>query len=121
LSWYLDVLKNYAVFSGRAGRPEFWYFVLFNAIVAFALAFLDVMLGTVSSGNVGLFYSIYLLAVLLPCIGVSIRRLHDTNHSGWWLLIELIPIVGLILIGWWIIESDAGANQYGTGPRAIGT
>jgi uncharacterized membrane protein YhaH (DUF805 family) len=120
LNWYVEVLKKYAVFSGRAGRPEFWYFVLFNAIVAFALAILDVVLGTVSSGNVGLFYSIYLLAVLLPCIGVGIRRLHDTNRSGWWLLIELIPIVGLILIGWWIIESDAGPNQYGAGPSAIG-
>ena len=119
MSWYLEVLKKYTVFDERAGRPEFWYFVLFNIIVGFSLAILDVVLETVSSGGVGLFYSIYLLAVLCPGIAVGIRRLHDINRSGWWLLIELIPIVGLILIGWWITESDSGANQYGPGPSVI--
>ena len=119
MNWYVEVLKKYAVFDGRASRPEYWYFVLFNFIAGVALAILDVLLGTVSSGGFGLFYSIYLLVVLLPSIGVGIRRLHDINRSGWWLLIGLIPIVGLILIAWAATEGDAGANQYGSGPSAI--
>jgi len=119
LNWYLEVLKKYAVFGGRAGRPEYWYFVLFNILVSVVLGFLDGMLGTFSSGaRVGLLGGIYSLAVLCPSIGVGIRRLHDINRSGWWLLIGLIPLVGwIILIVWAATESDAGPNQYGQGPE----
>ena len=119
MNWYLEVLKKYTVFDGRAGRPEYWYFVLFNIIVSFVLGFVDGVLGTVSSGaRVGLLGGIYSLAVLLPSIGVGIRRLHDINRSGWWLLIGLVPLVGwIILIIWAATESDAGPNQYGSGPE----
>jgi uncharacterized membrane protein YhaH (DUF805 family) len=119
LNWYLEVLKKYTVFDGRAGRPEYWYFVLFNIIVSFVLGFVDGVLGTVSSGaRVGLLGGIYSLAVLLPSIGVGIRRLHDINRSGWWLLIGLVPLVGwIILIIWAATASDAGPNQYGPGPE----
>ncbi len=118
MNWYLEVLKKYTVFDGRAGRPEYWYFVLFNAIVSIVLEILDRLLGTVSSdARVGLFGGIYSLAVLCPSIAVGIRRLHDINRSGWWLLIGLVPLVGwIILIVWAATESDAGANQYGSGP-----
>jgi uncharacterized membrane protein YhaH (DUF805 family) len=121
LDWYLEVLKKYTVFDGRAGRPEYWYFVLFSVIVSIVLGILDGLLGTVSSGvHVGLLGGIYSLAVLCPNIGVGIRRLHDINRSGWWLLIGLIPLVGwIILIVWAATESDSGANQYGPGPSAI--
>ena len=119
MNWYVEVLKKYAVFDGRAGRPEYWYFVLFNIIVSVVLGVIDGMLGTVSSGaRIGLLGGIYSLAVLLPSIGVGIRRLHDINRSGWWLLIGLIPLVGwIILIIWAATESDAGPNQYGPGPE----
>jgi uncharacterized membrane protein YhaH (DUF805 family) len=123
LNWYLEVLKKYTVFDGRAGRAEYWYFVLFNVIVSIVLGILDGLLGTVSSGaRVGLFGGIYSLAVLCPSIGVGIRRLHDINRSGWWLLIGLIPLVGwIILIVWAARESDPGANQYGSGPSPATT
>lgn len=113
MNWYLTVLKKYAVFDGRAGRQEFWFFFLFNLIVVIVLGFIDKMLG--SAGFLGL---IYALAVLLPNIGVSIRRLHDTNRSGWWLLLSFIPLIGaIVLLVFMALEGTPGANQYGEGPE----
>jgi uncharacterized membrane protein YhaH (DUF805 family) len=108
MHWYTDVLKKYAVFDGRATRPEYWWFTLISTIIS-------VVLRLVIGGTAGQSLSaIYGLAVLLPALGVGIRRLHDTNHSGWWLLIALLPIIGWI----WIIillatDSDDGPNRYG--------
>ncbi len=121
MNWYVEVLKKYAVFDGRAGRPEYWYFVLFNIIASIAFAILDNVFGTFSKDSgIGVLGGIYSLAVLLPSIGVGIRRLHDIGRSGWWLLIGAIPIVGwIILIIWAATESDSGGNQYGPGPAAI--
>jgi uncharacterized membrane protein YhaH (DUF805 family) len=114
--WYIDVLKKYAVFSGRAQRAEYWYFFLFNIIVAVVLAALDQMLGF---GNI--LSGIYTLAVLLPGIGVGVRRLHDIGRSGWWLLIGLIPVIGfIVLIIWYVKDSDPGENQYGPNPKGVG-
>ncbi len=115
MSWYLDVLKKYAVFDGRAGRPEYWYFFLFNLIVSLVLSIVDAIVGT-TSGGFGVLSGLYSLAVLLPAIGVGIRRLHDIGKSGWWLLIGVIPIVGwIILIVLAARESD-GPNAYGVAP-----
>ena len=112
MNWYLDVLKKYAVFSGRAGRPEFWWFELCNVIAYAVLAIIGrVVLG---SSGIALGY-LYGLAVLLPSLGVSIRRLHDTNRSGWWVLIGLIPVVGwIVLIVFYASSGTAGPNQFGT-------
>ena len=117
MNWYLEVLKKYAVFSGRSRRSEFWYFVLFNAIIGIVLSIIDRAIGTTSAGS-GLLNGLYSLAVLIPSIGVSIRRLHDTNRSGWWILLGLIPIVGwIILIVWYAQDSNPGDNQYGSNPK----
>jgi uncharacterized membrane protein YhaH (DUF805 family) len=114
VNWYLDVLKKYAVFEGRAKRPEYWYFVLFNAIIAVVLAIIDGVLGTYP-----LFVGMYFLAVLLPALGVTIRRLHDTNRSGWWMLIALIPLVGsIVLLVFYVQDSTPGGNAYGPYPTA---
>lgn len=116
MSWYLEVLKKYTVFNGRAGRPEFWYFVLFNFVIGVVLSIVDRAVGTTagSSGS-GLFYGLYALAVLLPNIGVGIRRMHDINRSGWWVLFPIVNIV------FWAQQSQAGANQYGqSAPSAPG-
>ena len=112
MNWYLDVLKKYTVFSGRAQRAEYWYFILFNIIISLVLGFMDGLLGT--GGVLG---GIYLLAVLLPSIAVGIRRLHDTDRSGWWLLIGLIPLVGLVLLVFMVLDSTPGENQYGSNPK----
>ncbi|QKE65280.1 DUF805 domain-containing protein [Aquipseudomonas campi] len=119
MNWYLDVLKKYAVFDGRARRKEYWFFVLFNLIASVVLSIIDGVIGTFSAeSGIGLLSGVYSLAVLLPAIGVSIRRLHDTNRSGWWLLIGLIPLVGaIVLIVFMVQDSTAGDNQYGANPK----
>jgi uncharacterized membrane protein YhaH (DUF805 family) len=118
MNWYLDVLKKYAVFSGRARRKEYWMFVLFNLIIAIVLGIVDSMMGTVTEQGIGLLGGLYSLAVLLPGIGVGIRRLHDTDRSGWWLLIGLIPLIGLIvLIVFFVQDSTPGENRFGPNPK----
>jgi uncharacterized membrane protein YhaH (DUF805 family) len=114
MNWYLAVLKNYAGFSGRARRTEYWMFLLFNVLISIGLGIVEAILGT--GGVVGILYS---LAVLVPGLAVSIRRLHDTNRSGWWLLVALVPIVGVIvLIVFAAQEGTEGANAYGTDPKS---
>jgi uncharacterized membrane protein YhaH (DUF805 family) len=119
MNWYKTVvMERYALFSGRAMRTEFWMFVLFNVIISFVLGIIDAILGLSSGDGVGLLGGLYSLAVLLPSIGVSIRRLHDTNRSGWWLLLSFIPIVGWIaLLIFYVQDSDPGDNQYGSNPK----
>jgi uncharacterized membrane protein YhaH (DUF805 family) len=118
MNWYLEVLKKYAVFSGRARRKEYWMFVLFNFLVTLLLFWLDGGLGTRGAAGYGLLSGLYSLAVLLPGLGVSVRRLHDTGRSGWWLLVGLIPILGvLILLFFMVQDSEPGENQFGANPK----
>lgn len=121
MNWYLHVLANYAVFRGRAGRPEYWYFVLFNVIASILLAILDAMIGTVIGfEEFVLLGGIYALAVLVPSIAVTVRRLHDTDRSGWWFLISLIPFVGVIvLIVFMVKQGTAGPNRFGPPPPTV--
>jgi len=115
MSWYLTVLKKYAVFSGRAHRKEYWMFFLFNTIIASVLGFVERLAG--SPGVVG---SLYGLAVLIPSVSVSVRRLHDTNRSGWWLLIELVPLIGsIVLLVFMVQDSQPGENQHGPNPKLV--
>ncbi len=119
MNWYLTVLKKYAVFSGRARRKEYWMFVLFNMIFAVVAMILDNVLGiAIEAVRYGPIYIIYALAVLLPGLAVSVRRLHDVGKSGWYMFIALIPIVGAILL---LIKmcSDGtpGENIYGANPK----
>jgi len=113
MNWYLEALKKYAEFSGRSRRMEYWMFFLFNFIIAIALAIVDVILGTT-----GILGGLYGLAVLIPGITVSVRRLHDTDHSGWWLLIGLVPVIGLIvLLVFMVMSGNAGENRFGSDPK----
>ena len=113
MNWYLEVLKKYAVFSGRARRKEYWLFLLFNIIISIALGLIEGL-----AGGPGVLPGIYCLAVLLPGIAVSVRRLHDTNRSGWWLLLGLIPLVGgIVLLVFMAQDSGLGENQYGPNPK----
>jgi uncharacterized membrane protein YhaH (DUF805 family) len=109
MNWYLAVLKQYAVFNGRARRKEYWMFVLFNVIIAFVLGF---MLGLAGAGDGGqVIINIYSLAVLIPSIAVGVRRMHDTDHSGWWIL---LPIVNLVFA---CTEGTPGPNRFGPNPK----
>jgi len=114
MNWYLDVLKKYAVFEGRARRKEYWMFVLFNIIIGLALMLLE---GRIGAG--GILSMVYSLAVLVPSLAVSVRRLHDTDRSGWWLLIGIIPLIGgIILLIFMVGDGVPGENQYGPDPKA---
>jgi uncharacterized membrane protein YhaH (DUF805 family) len=119
MSWYLKVLRNYAVFHGRARRQEYWYFVLINVIISVALAIVDGVTGTYNSDvGLGLLSGIYTLAVLIPGIAVSVRRLHDIGRSGWWLLIVLVPLVGaIVLFIFMVLDSKPEQNEYGPSPK----
>ncbi|MBT1449654.1 DUF805 domain-containing protein [Glaciecola sp. XM2] len=112
MDWYIGVLKKYVEFNGRARRTEYWMFFLFNFIISILLGFIDGLLGT---GFLGL---IYALAVFLPSLAVGVRRLHDTGRSGWWVLIGLIPLIGfIVLIYFFVLDSDTGDNEYGPSPK----
>jgi uncharacterized membrane protein YhaH (DUF805 family) len=119
VSWYLEALKKYAVFSGRARRKEYWYFVLFNIIVAIVLSLIDLLLGTFSSAsNIGLLSGIYGLAVIIPTLAVTVRRLHDIDRTGWWILINLIPLIGtIVLLVFEVTPGTPGSNRFGPDPK----
>lgn len=119
MNWYLQVLKQYAAFSGRSRRKEYWLFVLFSTLISIVLVILDAMTGTLRApSGLGLLSGIYALAVLLPSLGVSIRRLHDTNRTGWWLLLGLVPLIGpIVLIVFFASDSNPGDNEYGPNPK----
>jgi uncharacterized membrane protein YhaH (DUF805 family) len=119
------VFGKYAVFTGRAARSEFWYWVLFIVLVSIGLSIID---GTVIAPMTGHetfapeagqpLQLLFNLATLLPTLAVSVRRLHDTDRSGWWLLLGLIPIIGNLILLWWYIQAGTpGDNEYG--PPAI--
>lgn len=120
MEWYLQVWKKYAVFSGRARRKEFWYFVLFNLVIAIALTVFDNVAGLYISKDTGTGFlsTIYSLAIIIPSLAVEVRRLHDTGRSGWWLLIAFIPLIGaIILLIYLAQDSQAGDNKYGPNPK----
>ncbi|MDR2688985.1 MAG: DUF805 domain-containing protein, partial [Azoarcus sp.] len=117
MKYYLDVLRKYAVFDGRARRKEYWMFFLFNSIIAFVVGFIEGI--TLQSGGIILAMP-YTLAVLLPGLAVGVRRLHDTGRSGWWLLIALVPLIGaIILLVFLTQDSESGENRYGSNPKTI--
>jgi len=125
MKWYLNVLNNYATFSGRARRSEYWFFVLFNMIFGIVAMILDNILGTTFDLGFGISYGyiylIYTLAILIPGLAVVVRRLHDVGKSGWMYFIFLIPIVGII---WLLVllctDSQVGSNKWGENPKGIG-
>jgi uncharacterized membrane protein YhaH (DUF805 family) len=119
MNWYLAVLKKYAVFEGRAGRKEYWFFVLFNILISLGLGMIDAATGTASpQSGVGLLGGLYTLAVLVPAIAVSVRRLHDTDRSGWWVLIAFIPVIGpIVLLVFMALDGTPGDNRFGPNPK----
>lgn len=112
LNYFVDGIKNFKDFDGRASVKQFWMFVLFNLVFSAVANGVDAILGTTI---IGILYS---LVLLVPGIAIAVRRLHDINKSGWWYLIGLIPLIGWIwLIILFIKAGDAGKNQYGAAPQ----
>lgn len=114
MNWYIEVLKKYAVFKGRARRKEYWYFQLVNSLISIVIALIF------ASGIEGesIVSSVYSLAVLIPTIALSVRRLHDTDRSGWLMLLLFIPIIGwLVLLYFFVQDSQSITNEYGENPK----
>lgn len=112
MNWFLAVLKKYAVFSGRARRKEYWMYTLIYILIAIVLGFLDAMLG--GAGILGILLAI---GLLVPSLAVTVRRLHDTDRSGWWVLVAFVPLVGwLVLLVFMVLAGTSGANPYGPDP-----
>lgn len=121
MNYFLAALKKYVVFSGRARRKEFWYYSLFSIILLILAIVLDNVLGTTMDPlPYGAFYVLIGLAMFLPGLSVSIRRLHDVGKSGWFYLIGVIPIIGSIwLLILFLTGGDPGDNEYGADPKAV--
>ncbi len=114
MHWYTDVLKKYTVFDGRAGRQEFWMFVLFSVIVSILLSIVG------NAIHLPFLSGLYGLAVLLPSLGVEIRRLHDIDKSGWWILIGFVPVIGGIwLLVLLCLAGKPGPNRFGPNPNEV--
>ncbi|WP_454879082.1 DUF805 domain-containing protein [Sphingobacterium detergens] len=122
--WFLKVVRdNYANFEGRARRKEYWMYMLAQFILILALVIVSAIFYAISSTLGGLIYGIIglvSLALIIPTLAVTVRRLHDTNKSGWFILVSLIPFVGGIYLFYLeILEGDKGPNQYGPDPKAV--
>jgi uncharacterized membrane protein YhaH (DUF805 family) len=116
LQWAQEPLRNYAKFTGRASRSEYWWFFLLSFAVLIVASVLDRILG-LSKLGVGPLYGIGALALIVPSIAVGIRRLHDQGKSGWYYLIGLIPLVGgLVLLYWFVTKGTTGTNEFGGDP-----
>lgn len=108
MNWYLMPWQKFAQFTGRSRRKEYWSFVLGNFIIGFVL-------GLVGLETIGF---VFALAAFIPGIAVAVRRLHDTDRSGWWLLIAFIPLIGvIILIVFLLLNGTSGANRFGPDPK----
>ncbi|MDR0246914.1 MAG: DUF805 domain-containing protein [Burkholderiales bacterium] len=110
MNWFLDVVKNkYAKFDGRAGRPEFWFFALFYFLIAIVVGLIEAVIGISP-----LLFLLLSLAFLLPSLAVTVRRFHDQDRSGWFVLLGFIPFVGgIILIIFMVLPGTPGDNRFG--------
>ncbi len=123
--WYLEVMRKYAVFDGRARRKEYWMFQLVNFVIS--ILFMAVLIASVlnlpRTQRPGLLIPFvlifcgYVLATLIPSLAVSVRRLHDTDLSGWWLLISLVPLGGIVVFVFHVLDGTPGPNRYGPNPK----
>jgi uncharacterized membrane protein YhaH (DUF805 family) len=123
MNWYFRVLRKYAVFTGRARRKEYWIFSLIHALIIFAFRYPHFLTSTIDPesriGQIGLLYT---FGTFIPLVAVSVRRLHDTNRSGWWCFLILIPFIGFILGLIFLAEdSQPGGNRYGPNPKTDST
>jgi uncharacterized membrane protein YhaH (DUF805 family) len=118
MKYYLKALKNYANFSGRARRKEYWLFTLYNIIIFVALVFLGAMVGFPGGAEgVFVFVAFYMVGVLIPALAVSVRRLHDTGRSGWWFLLNFVPFGAIVVLVFLVQDSNPASNKFGKNPK----
>jgi uncharacterized membrane protein YhaH (DUF805 family) len=120
LDWALMPLKRYADFSGRSRRKEYWFFALGVFVVAILLSIIEGMAGLsgMVAGAYGPLTAIFFLAIIVPAIAVQVRRFHDQDKSGWWVLIGLVPLIGgLVVLVFMFLEGTKGPNRFGPDPK----
>ena len=141
MKWYLEAWRKYITFHGRATRTEFWCFILIHTLIIFVLAMIDYFVwgsnseyfssmrelyisaksltwGLDSEYIFGLLVFVYLTASYMPYLTVKVRRLHDSNHSGWWILLEFIPVAGwIVILALLLLAGTPGNNRFGNDPR----
>jgi uncharacterized membrane protein YhaH (DUF805 family) len=119
MNYFTEGFKKYATFSGRATRSEYWYFTLITVIIGILLSGIDVILGTYNwDVEIGLLGGIFSLVIFIPSLALFVRRLHDTNRTGWWFFILLIPIIGFIVLLVFLCIDSKEDNKYGANPKA---
>lgn len=117
-SYFVKAFKKYVDFSGRARRREYWFFILFYLLISFGLGILDSIMGTFSQeASMGFLGTLFALASFLPSLAVAVRRLHDINRSGWWMLIALVPLVGAIVLLVFFCQDSKESNGFGQSPK----
>ena len=123
MGWFIEALKKYAVFGGRSRRREYWFFTLFSLIITVVLSIIDRVTGTFdSSAGIGLLSGIFSLAILIPSIAVSVRRLHDIDRTGWWFLLWLVPVIGaIVLLIFAVQDGTPGGKRFGPNPKTAAT
>ena len=117
MQWFLKCLTQYADFTGRARRKEYWMFVLFSLLIYFLVAIVLVALSATESA-INIVIGLLALSLMLPNLAVTIRRLHDTDRSGWWALLSFVPILSLVILVFMFLDGTSGGNRFGPDPKA---
>ena len=120
IDWAMRPLTKYADFSDRAPRAEYWWFYLLSIVAYIVSTIVDSVIGTGGAlGPYGILSMVVMLGLLIPSLAAGVRRLHDTDRSGWWLLIVFIPLVGaIVLLIFFVLEGTKGDNRFGADPYA---
>lgn len=111
MEYFTRAIQKYADFSGRATRKEYWMFILFYLIFYVVLGVIDGILGTM------ILALIFSLVLAIPSISLGARRLHDTGRSGWWQLITIVPLIGIIVLIVFLVQDSHAENEYGETPK----
>jgi uncharacterized membrane protein YhaH (DUF805 family) len=122
MNYFLDALGKYAVFTGRARRSEYWFFVLFSCLIVIALGAAGLYVAKLTGGPPTLaeyLVDFFSLLIFIPSLAVSVRRLHDIGMNGWWVLLNFVPLGGLVLIVLFCQDSQSGDNSYGPNPKEV--
>ena len=117
MQWFLKCLTQYADFTGRARRKEYWMFVLFSLLIYFLVAIVLVALSATESA-INIVIGLLALSLMLPNLAVTIRRLHDTDRSGWWALLSFVPILSLVILVFMFLDGTSGGYRFGPDPKA---
>lgn len=119
MKWFIGVFKKAFNFSDRSRRTEYWMFTLIAIIISIALTVIDAVVGLELAEGVGILSTLFSLLIIIPGLSLTVRRLHDIGKSGWWVLITLIPLVGVIvLLVFTVKDSEPSSNEYGMNPKA---